>query len=66
MSQQSNTTSTGMSATKAFKNYTDADKACIRGIRDEMMLVTGGDVKLNDAIAAVEPGMETPAHLRGL
>ncbi len=53
-----------MNAMQAYKNYSVADKAALQELRDHMVKQTGGEVKIADAIAAVEPGLETPEHLK--
>lgn len=64
-------------STAIYRTYTDADKEALRELRIEMekKLPEGGikapigqgvNVSITDAIAAVTPGMQTPAHLTGM
>ena len=46
-----------------YRKWSDADKAGLKELKAEMETKTGGPVKLQDAIKAVEPGEETPAYL---
>lgn len=51
---------------QAYKSYTPEDKAAMRALKEEVQLITGGDVKLGDLIMAVEPNMETPESLKAV
>lgn len=49
-----------------YKSYSSEDKLALQELRTYMKEKTGGEVTLGDAIKAVTPGLETPAHLKGV
>ena len=49
-----------------FKTYTDGDKAALRELTAYAKDKTGKEVKTGDMIAALTPGLETPAELKGI
>jgi hypothetical protein len=50
---------------QVYKTYSDADKIALKELREETQArMPDVKVTLNDMIAAVTPGLETPAHLR--
>jgi hypothetical protein len=55
-----------MNVMQEYKTWSDADKAALRDLRAEVAAKIGSEPKLGDMIAAVTPGVETPAYLKGL
>lgn len=55
-----------MNVMQEYKTWSDADKAALRDLRAEVAAKIGDEPKLGDMIAAVTPGVETPAYLKGL
>ena len=49
-----------------FKAYTEGDKAALRELTAYAKEKTGNDIKTADMIAALTPGLETPAELKGI
>lgn len=48
---------------QAYKNYSESDKTVLKEIQKTVGDNLGTKVSLADAIAMVEPGIETPPHL---
>lgn len=58
-----NSTSVAVSASKAHRDMSEADKAALKQLQGEEIIRTGRQVKLVDIIAAVTPGMADPEYL---
>lgn len=57
---------TNKSVTTIFREYSVEDKAALKELQGYMMDEVGKEIPLKDAIAAVEPGLETPEYLKKL
>jgi hypothetical protein len=49
-----------------YRTYTDGDKAALKELSAYAKDKIGKEVKTGDMIAALTPGLETPAELKGI
>ena len=53
-----------MNAMQVYKEYSEADKAALKQLQAEEEKRLNRKVQLSEMIAAVTPGMETPASMQ--
>jgi hypothetical protein len=52
---------------QAYKKYSADDKAVVKELQTIATEQNGGEkIQLSEIISSVEPGIETPAHLKNL
>jgi len=57
--------STGSKVMGEYKKYSEGDKAALRALQAETQAKLGiPEIKISDMLAAVTPGIETPAFLK--
>jgi hypothetical protein len=49
-----------------YRTYTDGDKAALKELTAYAEAKTGKPAKTGDMIAALTPGLDTPAELKGI